>query len=127
MEATAVPTGGRMSEAKRGRLRSVSIRPMYDEKGKISGHTVAADHEAEPESGKVGYVPPIESPHETTDSAMAKAKEHIDNNAEKQGVAGEKGRSMKQAILAAMHGHDEGGGYGRDPLSQDSLHNKPGL
>jgi hypothetical protein len=91
-----------MSEAKRGRLRSVSIRPMYDEKGKITGHTVSADHETQPEKGKEGgysYLPPIESPHETSESALAKAKEHIADNSEKQGSAS-KGRSMKEAIKA---------------------------
>lgn len=92
-----VPEGGQMSEAKRGRLRSVSVRPMYDEKGKVSGHTVSADHEAE---GKgYGYVSPIESPHESMQSAEAKVHEHLLKNHE---ANGKKARpSMRDAIRSA--------------------------
>lgn len=64
---------------KRGRLRSVTTRPMYDEKGKTSGYTVSADHEpAEPnKEGGYQYMPPIETPHETKESAIAKHAEHL--------------------------------------------------
>jgi hypothetical protein len=61
-------------DAKRGKLRSVTTRPMYDEKQNISGYTVSADHDAE-DSGKEGgsrYLPPVETPHETMESASSK-------------------------------------------------------
>lgn len=89
-----------MAEAKRGRLRAVSIRPMYDEKGKVTGHTVSADHEADGKDKGYQYLPPIESPHESVDSAMDKVKEHMTDNAEKHGKA-KGGRSMREAIGSA--------------------------
>jgi hypothetical protein len=86
-----------MADAKRGRLRSVSARPMYDEKGKINGHTVSAEHEAAGNGKEYHYLPPVESPHESMDSAMAKVKEHLDKNHKEHGKA-TKGRSMREAI-----------------------------
>lgn len=87
---------------KRGRLRNVSIRPSYDEKGKLSGHTVAAEHDS-PESSSDGnspmmggYMRPAESLHETPEGAMDKAKEHVMENHSK--MAKKAGRSMKEAI-----------------------------
>ena len=66
---------------KRGRLRSVTTRPMYDEKGKTSGYTVSAEHEPVDDGNNkdVGYryLPPIETPHETKESAIAKHNEHL--------------------------------------------------
>lgn len=86
-----------MSE-KRGKLRNVSIRPSYDEKGKLSGHTVSADHDS-PEAGNegmAGYTRPAESLHETPESALDKAKDHIMANHSK--MAKTAARSMKDAI-----------------------------
>lgn len=89
-----------MSE-KRGKLRSVTTRPSYDEKGKVSGYTVSADHEPsdrkEGDGGYPGgYMTPAESVHETPEGANDKAKEHIMENHSK--MAKKAGRSMREAI-----------------------------
>ena len=75
-------------DVKRGRLRRVTIKHMYNEDGNLAGHTVTAEHEPDMEAMKAGqakgnYVPSppdIETPHETHDSAMAKVKEHHEDN-----------------------------------------------
>lgn len=91
-----------MAEMKRGKLRSVSVRPMYDGKGKVSGHTVSADHEAagnsDGGSGMPNFLSPIESAHETHGSATDKVKEHLEANNAKFGKGG---RAMKDAIGSA--------------------------
>lgn len=90
-----------MSDIKRGRLREVSVRPMYDEKGKVTGHTVSAHHERgeEAKKGENSWESPrpIETPHETQASAMEAVKEHLKDNEEKHGGS-KRGRSMKDAI-----------------------------
>jgi len=65
----------------------VTIKHLYDEDGGLSGHMVTAEHEpdtdAKPESPGSSYVPSppdIETPHETYDSAEAKAREHHNDN-----------------------------------------------
>lgn len=88
-----------MAEGKRGKLRSVTVRPTYDEKGKISGHSVSADHEPADNKGGYGYMPSAESVHESQDDAMAKATEHMNTNKEKFSKKG--GRSMREVIGSA--------------------------
>jgi hypothetical protein len=86
MDYPANPTtGAPMKDMKRGKLRSVTTRPMYDEKQNISGYTVSADHDADDSGGKDigGYMRPIETPHETMESATAKHGEHLATNAAK--------------------------------------------
>jgi hypothetical protein len=81
-----------MKEAKRGRLKRVTIKSMYGKDGNLAGHTVTAEHEPEMSGdGKGqpsmmgGYPPHIETPHETYDSAEAKVREHHLENAKKFG------------------------------------------
>lgn len=81
-------------EVKRGRLRRVTIKHMYDEDGAPSGHTVTAEHEPDASTGDgkgyTPYPPDIETPHETHDSALAKAKEHYESNMARFGKKGKK-------------------------------------
>jgi len=75
-------------DVKRGRLRRVTIKHMYNEDGNLAGHTVTAEHEPdmddmEGKSDGPSYMPSppdIETPHETYDSAEAKAREHHTDN-----------------------------------------------
>lgn len=86
-----------MSGAKRGKLRSVSIRPLDD-----GSHVVSADHEAAPSSGKdtsYSYMPAQESAHETVDSAMDAAKAHLQAHQAKFGK--KKARAMREVIGSA--------------------------
>ena len=80
-------------EVKRGRLRRVTMKHMYDEDGNLAGHTVTAEHEPDMDEMKgksdgPSYMPSppdIETPHETYDSAEAKMREHHNDNAKRFG------------------------------------------
>lgn len=96
-----------MAEAKRGKLRSVTTRPMYDEKQNISGYTVSADHDADDSnSGKEtgGYMRPVETPHETLESATAKHGAHLAANNEKFGGKKKKSVAMDEGSMRAAMG-----------------------
>lgn len=90
-------------DVKRGRLRRVTMRHMYDEDGNLSGHTVTAEHEPDMEGMKgktdgASYMPSppdIETPHETYDSAEAKMREHHMDNLKRFGKG--KGAAKKSA------------------------------
>jgi hypothetical protein len=94
-----------MKDMKRGKLRNVSTRPMYDEKQNISGYTVSADHDADDSSGNGGspYMSPVETPHETLDSANAKHAEHLATNAKRFG-GGKKSAPMDESPMRAAMG-----------------------
>ena len=102
----ATPTSGgkSMKDMKRGKLRSVSTRPMYDEKQNISGYTVSADHDADDSGSENGsrYMPPVETPHETMDSATAKHAEHLATNASRFGGGKKKAAMDESPMRAAM-------------------------
>lgn len=80
-------------EVKRGRLRRVTIHPMHDDKGNVTGHRVVAEHEPDRSGGGDGkessyspYPPDIETANgstESTDGAAAVAKDHLDDNAKR--------------------------------------------
>jgi hypothetical protein len=96
-----------MKDMKRGKLRSVSTRPMYDEKQNISGYTVSADHDAE-DAGNDGpsyrSMAPVETPHETMDSANAKHNEHVATNAARFGGGKKKSAAMDESPMRAAMG-----------------------
>lgn len=65
----------------KGRLKRTTIHHMYDDKGTLSGHKVVPEYE--PDSDDAGGNMPmsmnqseISTPHETHDSALAKASEY---------------------------------------------------
>jgi len=89
-------------EVKRGRLRRVTMKHMYDEDGNLTGHTVSAEHEPDASAsdgkGYTPYPPDIETPHETYDSAEAKMREHHNDNLKRFG-----GKKAKKAAAASMN------------------------
>jgi len=95
-----------MKDMKRGKLRSVSTRPMYDEKQNISGYTVSADHDAEDSgSSDAGYsrsMPSIDTPHETMESANVKHTEHVTANAARFGAKKKSAPMDESPMRAAM-------------------------
>ncbi len=96
-----------MKDAKRGKLRSVTTRPMYDEKQNISGYTVSADHDADDSGSKDGgsrYLPPVETPHESMESATAKHGEHLATNATRFGGGKKKAMDMDEEPMRAAMG-----------------------
>jgi hypothetical protein len=108
MYADSIPGANPMmnqKDVKRGRLRRVTIKHMYNEDGNLAGHTVTAEHGPDMEGMKgksdgPSYMPSppdIETPHETYDSAEAKAKEHHMDNMKRFGKGG-----AKKAAAPAM-------------------------
>src|ERR1700690_349471 len=87
-----------MSQMKRGRLRSVTTRPMYDKNKALSGYSVQANHEPDEDDMGAGNSPmqmgsypgESETPHETLDSAKAMVHTHLAENEKKFG--GKKGK-----------------------------------
>lgn len=96
-----------MKDMKRGKLRSVSTRPMYDEKQNISGYTVSADHDAEDAGSDGGpsyrSMAAVETPHETMESANAKHTEHVTTNASRFGGK-KKSPAMDESPMRAAMG-----------------------
>jgi hypothetical protein len=102
------PIGGRsMAEPKRGKLREVTTKPMYED-GNISGYTVRARHDSDPSAGKndgMMFDPtPVETPHETLEGATAKHGEHLADNEAKfgKGKGGRKKMPMNDGMMKAM-------------------------
>lgn len=100
MKEAAMPTNSMpKGETKRGRMESVETKPMYDENDKVTGYNVRAKHEPA-KTGTPGepmmYPSPIETPHESLESAMAKHEEHVRKNAEDYKGAGDKGKSKDE-------------------------------
>lgn len=103
-------------EVKRGRLRRVTIHPMHDDEGNVTGHRVTAEHEPDRSSMPSGkepsytpYPPDIETANgstETTEGAAAVAKDHLDDNAKRFGGKKKKSASPnaenEQAMRSAM-------------------------
>ena len=105
---------------KRGRLRSITTSHMYDENNAPAGHTVRAEFEPPEPDGDEGSVSgpqmgmgsspmpayqsnSIETPHETYDSAEAKAREHHTENLKRFGHGKPKG-FMSHAKMRAAAG-----------------------
>lgn len=96
----AMPMMKGKGEIKRGRLRNITMKNMYGSDGNLSGHTVTADHEPDGDEG--GYPPPIETPHESFDSAAAQMHQHHMANMKRFGGKGKKPMMDDGPMKAAM-------------------------
>lgn len=63
-------------DSNRGRLRSVTLRHMYDEDGSVTGHVVSASYDRKKDDGP--YPNEVETPHETLDGALDKVRERAE-------------------------------------------------